>query len=151
MGTDELGRLVPEGLKLDLVSAAGRELILYAKTNDVPARCPECGTASSRLHSRYHRTVRDLPWRRVMIVLRVRSRKLFCDDPDCERTVFCERLPEVAAYARETDRLEAALLAIAHELGGEAGAKLARKLGLLVSPTPCSTGPAARLAPRRSG
>ena len=39
---------------------------------------------------------------------------------------------EVAAHARKTRRLEEALLAIAFELGGEAGARLAHKLGLLV-------------------
>ena len=40
----------------------------------------------------------------------------------------------MAAHARKTSRLEAALLAIAFELGGEAGARLAKELGLLVSP-----------------
>jgi hypothetical protein len=42
-------------------------------------------------------------------------------------------LEEIAARARKTGRLEAALLAIALELGGEVGARLARQLGLRVS------------------
>ena len=40
----------------------------------------------------------------------------------------------VTAHARKTTRLEDALRAIVVELGGEAGARLARELGLLVSP-----------------
>jgi len=39
----------------------------------------------------------------------------------------------VAAHARKTARLEEALTMIAFELGGEAGARLARELGLPVS------------------
>ncbi len=38
------------------------------------------------------------------------------------------------AYGRKTERLEEALLSITFELGGEAGARLARELGLRVSP-----------------
>src|SRR3712207_8018694 len=39
----------------------------------------------------------------------------FCDDRACEREIFCERLPHVAAHVRKTDRLEEALLAVALE------------------------------------
>jgi transposase len=43
-------------------------------------------------------------------------------------------LPEISAHARKTDRLEEALTMIAFELGDEAGARLARELGLPASP-----------------
>jgi len=67
--------------------------------------------------------------------LRVRVRKFFCDEPTCERRIFAERLDNVASvYARGTDRQREALEWIAFALGGEAGARLARELGLLVSP-----------------
>ena len=46
--------------------------------------------------------------------------------------IFCERLEEVAARARKTERLEETLRAIAFELGGRAGIRLAAELGLLV-------------------
>jgi transposase len=68
------------------------------------------------------------------VTLKVRARKFFCENRRCEREIFCERLPEVAAYGRKTERLEEALLSIAFELGGEVGARLARELGLRVSP-----------------
>ena len=71
--------------------------------------------------------------------LEVRARRFFCDEASCERRIFCERLSEVAARARKTDRLEGALLAIVLQLGGRAGARLAAELGLLVE-TPCSEG-----------
>jgi transposase len=98
------------------------------------AWCPVCERRSQRVHSQYERTVSDLPWRGISVTLKVRSRRFFCENRECERAIFCERLPEIAAYARKTTRLEEALTMIAFELGGEAGARLARELGLPVSP-----------------
>ena len=67
--------------------------------------------------------------------LRVRVRKFFCDEPSCERRIFAERLDDVARpFARGTDCQREALEWIAFALGGEAGARLACELGLLVSP-----------------
>ncbi len=66
------------------------------------------------------------------MTLEVRARRFFCDGASCERRIFCERLPDVAARARKTSRLEEALLAIVLELGGRAGARLAAELGLVV-------------------
>jgi len=71
----------------------------------------------------------------VPVRLRIRVRKFFCDEPYCERRIFAERLGDLAGtHARSTDRQREALEWIAFALGGEAGARLARELGLLVSP-----------------
>ena len=37
------------------------EIILILRTTSLTASCPSCGTASSRIQSRYTRTLRDLP------------------------------------------------------------------------------------------
>lgn len=73
---------------------------------------------------------------RTPVRMRVWVRKFFfCGEPSCERRIFAERLGEVArVHARGTDRRREALEWIAFALGGEAGARLARELGLLVSP-----------------
>ncbi len=115
--------------------SADREAIaLLTEPEAGSARCPLCGRSSKRVHSRYSRTLSDLPWLGIAVRLEVRARRFFCDESSCERAIFCERLPEVAAHARKTGRLQEALLAIALQLGGEAGARLARELGLPVSP-----------------
>jgi hypothetical protein len=65
----------------------------------------------------------------MRLVLHVR--KFCCDNPVCARQIFTERLPGVvAAYGRRTLRLEAWLSTIGFALGGEAGARLLRALGL---------------------
>ena len=125
--------LLPRGLKLEGLSIeAGKVVTLFASSYESRAHCPLCGSGSSRVHSRYLRTVSDLPWHGVSVKLDVRVRRFFCDETSCQRRIFCERLEEVAARARKTDRLEEALLAIVLGLGGRAGARLAAELGLVV-------------------
>ena len=127
-------RLLPKGIRVLHLEADGETLVLLAEPATDSAPCPLCGLRSRRVHSRYARAVSDLPWRGIAVTLELRVRRFFCDRGGCERRIFCERLEEVAARARKTARLEEALLAIAFELGGEAGARLTRKLGLLVCP-----------------
>ena len=70
------------------------------------ARCPRCGTASDRVHSRYRRTVADLPCRGRPVALRLVVRRFRCARPGCPQAVFCERLPGlIDAHARCTARL----------------------------------------------
>jgi transposase len=91
--------------------------------------CPLCHVAARRLHSRYERTLADLPWAGWTVRLELGVRKLFCDNPDCGRRIFTERLPGVVApWARRTLRLGKRLTTVA--LGGSAGARLSRDLGI---------------------
>ena len=61
-------------------------------------------------------------------------RRLFCDNAQCERRLFAERLPGVAApWARKTTRLAERLTAVGLALGGAAGMRLGRTLGLNAS------------------
>jgi len=124
--------LLPEGLYLESLSIETGRVSISAASETRRSRCPLCGRGSSRVHSRYSRSVSDLPWHGITVELEVRARRFFCDGASCERRIFCERLPDVAARARKTGRLEGALLAIVFELGGRAGARLAEELGLVV-------------------
>lgn len=90
---------------------------------------------SARVHSRYTRAVADLPWHGVAVRLELHTRRFRCQNSLCSRCIFCERLPQVVAhYGRKTVRLNAALELIGFAAGGEAGARLAKELGLTVSP-----------------
>jgi len=86
---------------------------------------------AERLHSRYERTLADLSWAGWTVRLELGVRKLFCDNSDCGRRIFTERLPGVVApWARRTLRLSNRLTAVAVALGGSAGARLSRELGI---------------------
>ena len=133
-----LPRLLPglDGVRLETwrLDPASSTIILILASRSRPAQCPLCRRRARRTHSWYERTLADLPWGEHGVVVRLRVRRLFCDTASCERRVFTERLPGLAApWARKTMRLADRLTAIGLALGGAAGARLARKLGLTAS------------------
>jgi len=126
---------IPKNLHVDALSFDTDSVNIHASTDSPAAWCPCCERPSRRVHGHYTRTLADLPWSGTPVRLRVRVHKFFCEEPSCERKIFAERLEEVARpFARGTERRREALEWIAFALGGEAGARLARELGLLVSP-----------------
>jgi transposase len=89
---------------------------------------------SARVHSRYTRTLADLPWQGIPVTVRLSVRRFFCDQEACDRAIFAERLPGVAAhYARRTERLESWFTHVSFALGGEAGSRLLKDLGIVIS------------------
>lgn len=127
--------VVPDQIRVEDMLLDDHGLTIHARTDSHYAKCPKCGRSSSRIHGCYVRILADLPWCGTPVRLRVRVQKFFCDEPACEREIFAERLDETTRpYARGTDRQREALEWIAFALGGEAGTRLARELGLLVSP-----------------
>ncbi len=127
----EAHELLPKGLQLESLGIETGRVSISVSSGSRSCICPSCGGGSSRAHSRYSRTISDLPWHGISVTLEVHARRFFCDEASCERRIFCERLPDIAARARKTGRLEEALLAIVLGLGGRAGARLATELGLL--------------------
>ena len=96
--------------------------------------CPVCAVCTRRVHSRYTRTLTDLPWGTTRVRWQLCVRKFVCPNAQCSRRVFTERRPGVVApWARLTQRLAAWLLAIGLARGGAAGVRLSRRLGLMIS------------------
>jgi hypothetical protein len=76
----------------------------------------------------------DLPWQGIPVRIELRVRRFFCDSADCRQQIFTERLPKtVQRYSRRTCRLSASLQQITSALGGFAGSRLAKQLGILAS------------------
>ena len=53
--------LLPEGLKPQNIIVNPSNLTVHAKGALPAARCPVCGKRSPKVHSRYYRTIADLP------------------------------------------------------------------------------------------
>lgn len=124
-----------DDLKLDAVQVAEPGLTVMVASSAKETACPDCQTLSSRIHSRYTRTVADLPWAGFSLVLRLQSRRFFCDLPDCRRKTFAERFgPALPAYARRTRRLTTKLSTIAFATTAQGGARLAHQLAMPISP-----------------
>jgi transposase len=125
-----------DAIQLDALHMVREYLELAATTTAPTATCPSCGAAATRIHSRYARTLADLPWAGQPVRLRLTVRRFFCDTASCGRTTFTERLPTIVApSARRTVRHATALTDLALALGGVGGARLAEQQGMPVSRT----------------
>ena len=119
---------------IDVAQTPSLLIVRIASTNR-SAVCPRCGRLSDRVHSRYTRTLADLPAHDRPVVFRLTVRRFRCTAPDCPRTIFCERLPGlVAPHARTTQRLTDIHRLIGLAVGGEAGSRLANHLDIPTSP-----------------
>ena len=130
------GTLIPNSAEVELIclrpKAGTIQVELRACQHSSP--CPSCGSRSFQVHSRYWRTIADLPWEGIPVRILLKARKFFCVDERCSRRIFTEQLSgTVARYARRSCRSRDALNWLSLALGGRAGTRLARKLGLLAS------------------
>ncbi len=124
------------GLKLQDVAINTEMVSLSVESTYPSAACPVCGQKTARLHSRYLRTLADLPWGGRSVRLSLRVRRFRCTDAGCPRRIFAERLPSVVEpYARKTTRLHEILELFGFALGGEGGTRLLRRLGMKASPS----------------
>lgn len=117
-----------DGWDLDTVE---HRLTLSISSTQVLACCPLCSIPAHRIHSHYHRTLKDLPCVNFALTFVLQVCKFFCLNPECKRRIFTERLPNVTApWSRRTSRLAEHLIAIGLSLGGAAGARLSHTLGI---------------------
>lgn len=126
--------LIPAGLLVQQVLPTPERVTIETSPRQSAARCPDCNAVSHRVHSRYGRTLADLPWQGRPVTLRVYARRFRCLNPACARQTFAERLAEVAPVAaRRTERLGGVQRCLGLALGGEAGARLAHRLAMPTS------------------
>ncbi len=132
----EISQLLPlgDGLELTHLERGDTYLRLSITSTSRSCFCPVCGQPATRLHSRYRRVVKDLPWAGKPVQLILHVRKFFCDTPACVRKVFVERLPQlVAPWAQMTTRLCETIAAIGLATCGRLGARLTSRLGVATS------------------
>jgi transposase len=129
--------LLPADMHLEEVLLDKNRLMLVLSSTQSSAACPSCSSLSARVHSRYVRTLMDLPCQERAVVLRVQVRRFFCLATACAHQTFAERFPTLApAYARRTHRQLQRLCQIAFALGGRPGARLLKQQAM---PTSFST------------
>ncbi|MBA3947829.1 MAG: ISL3 family transposase [Herpetosiphonaceae bacterium] len=104
-------------------------IMLTVTSTQLQAACSACHQLATRVHSRYCRSIADLPWADIPVRFQLHVRKFFCANTACSQRIFTERLPTlVAPSARRTVRLLERQRHVALALGGTAGAALSRHL-----------------------
>ena len=126
---------LPKTLEITCVLPAVDQVTIEAGLPRSAVDCPVCGRPSRRLHSRYQRVLHDLPWQGRPATIRITARRFRCLNLECARKTFAERLGSVApASARRTTRLGDLQRHVAFALGGEAAARLTKRLAIPASP-----------------
>jgi transposase len=98
--------------------------------------CPGCGARSKSRHSTYWRTLRDLSAQGAPVIINARLGRWRCRNQLCDRRIFTERVPSLAApFARRTARLAGIVRLLGHSAGGRPSERLMRRLGMPVSDT----------------
>jgi hypothetical protein len=76
-----LSRLLPQGAPLHLETShldeGAAQLTLRVTSMQAMGHCPVCRFPTRRIHSFYQRTLADLPWAHLRVVLQLRVRKFF--------------------------------------------------------------------------
>ena len=86
----------PDHMQLEEIVLEYPKLELVVSAKSTTAACPSCGTLSSRIHSRYQRSLADLPCAGWSMRLLWNVRRFFCDPPKCLRVTYAEQLASVA-------------------------------------------------------
>lgn len=111
------------------------QMTILLRSTLLTADCPDCGTPSRRLHSHSRRKPSDLPVSGRPVRLIIEVRRFFCDKATCPRKTFAKQIPSLLGpHAQRTTRLQETLQCLGLALGGEAGARLANKLGMPAHP-----------------
>lgn len=80
---------------------------LFVRCSHPDGICPYCGSVSSKIHSKYYRTIVDLPILGRGVTIHMESRKFFCANETCNKKTFAEQPGnEVFRYRRRTRRCE---------------------------------------------
>jgi hypothetical protein len=100
--------LVPRGFAVERINPHGRGMEVVIRATCRKGLCPDCGRPSSRTHSRYWRTLGDLPLAGRPVRLRLMTRRFRCGVAACRRQIFAERFGDAVAapWARRTGRLD---------------------------------------------
>jgi transposase len=125
---------VPSGLLVRQLVTDRGQITIHADLKGKAAACPTCCQPSSRIHSRYTRTLADLPWQGRTVSIALSIRRFRCAIATCSRKIFAERLSDlVVTRARRSCRLADIQRHIGLALGGATGERLSHRLALPAS------------------
>lgn len=95
---------VPDGFHVDDLTLPTAGLLITPHTTAHQATCPSCGRSSTRVHSTYWRTLKDLPWQDRTVTWHLRVRRFRCNH--CPGRIFVEPAAGLGSRkARRSERL----------------------------------------------
>ena len=133
--THKTGLEAPEGLTIESIETSDGLITVVARSSSHASSCPRCAAVSGSVHSRYVRTLADLPSHGSAVSLQLRTRRFRCRTIGCPVKIFAEQFDTAVAqrFGRRAERLEGIVHHIGLALGGRPGQRTARRLVVPVS------------------
>lgn len=78
--------------------------------------CPYCGKSSNKCHSKYYKSIDDIPLNGKRVTIKIKNRKMFCNNPECDCKTFSETFNFVSRHAKRTERLDDYVLDISKNI-----------------------------------
>ena len=88
------------------------------------AKCPYCNSESKKVHSKYNRTIQDLPMQGKKVILIINNRKYRCLNAECGHKTFSERYEFLRDKSKKTRRIEEEIIRISLNCSSVAAAHL---------------------------
>ena len=125
---------LPIGWNILSYDQCDNKIILNVQATSSACACPVCHNTASRIHSRYARTLSDLPCMEYSLHLKIQVRRFRCLHAECPQKIFTERIPSfVQPWARMTNRLQEIIQSLGLATTGEGGARLAHHFHIQTS------------------
>ena len=105
MNMEELIKDLDKNLIVTEIKKTDKTIYITCENSKNDCVCPFCNHSSNSVHSKYIRTVSDLPIQNNEVKLLLVTRKFFCLNPDCKHKTFSERYSFVEPKLVKTNRL----------------------------------------------
>ena len=119
------------GIGLSAITLDKERAVFQIGSNDDSSPCPKCNSPSLKVHSRYSRTILDLPFSGISAEARLSVRKFFCASEACQQKIFSERFYQAALTLEwsngQVEGQVNRLKTLKRQMYGRAGFKLLRK------------------------
>ena len=131
----DFGGIVPDFLLLQNIDRDNKEIHYYWASRSTEAICPLCGTLSTKERKEYYeKPLQDIPQDGLAVYHVVRSKKYFCENPNCAYTIFVEPLNDFAEKdARKTIRFKKYCVERSLESGCKPAEDALKREGAVVS------------------
>ncbi len=120
---DEFIKLLDANLEYINHKIIGDTIYINVISNRKEVQCPFCGHMSSQVHSTYERSFQDLPMQGKKVVIIIKRRKMFCNNPEYDHTTFAERFTWLANKSKKTKRLQDEIVRLSLHCSSTAAAR----------------------------
>ncbi len=93
-------------LVIQKIEQSDKILYLYCHIDCTIVKCNYCSTQSHSIHSKYTRTISDLPIQNYQVKLIITIPKLFCTNGTCFHKTFAYPIPFADKNSLRTNRLD---------------------------------------------